>query len=316
MEEYNKIQNSKYLTSGGVGVILSNNNTIYKLLFFDLAYYNNIKYYYLLKDKINVIKLFDHFSNHILTNNELENLDKLENLNKSENLNNENNLKLNCEQILDKKDLNFQLLVEKKLNLIYYSHLYDLYKKHNLKTNTIHILKYEKVDNNCYNFFNNMQNKKNDDELNEIFSFFIIWIFVTIYYLNNDLKIFHNDLKLDNILLKKKQYNKNTKSYDISIYKINNIVLYNKTKYDFYLNDFDMMMQKQIHNDIDKIKISINKIFSNNNNKFITSILKKIETIKVPKDIYTKWLNKSTLFRYILTSDSIYNFLKENNIVK
>jgi len=272
--ELNIIKNSKFIVSGGIGMILNNESYIYKILFFKMAYLNNIKMYNNFHDKIsmpNLVNYFVYSDIYIKSNEE----------------------------------------IKQKLDDIYQDKLYLLYQKNQkniiLENNylILYVLKYEKLDNNCYYTFLNQINT-NDRSLNETFSFFIIWIFNLIHYMNIGLKVYHNDLKLDNILIKKKLKNVVTK------YKFNNIILYNHTNYDFYLNDFDMTLDNAISQNLDliNIKTSINKIFANKNQtNFIEYILNKINTIETESDIFPKWLDRSTLFKQIITNNIIDEFL-------
>jgi len=281
-KELEKIKNSEFILSGGIGIIISHNeDTIYKLLFFETAYLNNIDMYNKIKDKIDVVDLKGYFvhSDIYISNNSEEQ-------------------------------------IKSKLDKVYKDELYKLYlkNKNNIKLKNgylyIYVLKYEKMNNNCYHLLKTILDKSNHDnieEFDQLFSFFIVWICNVIYYLNTQLNVYHNDLKLDNILIKQKQ--DKTK---ITKIKINNIYLYNRTMYEFYLNDFDMSLGIKCDNDFNKIKSSLNKLFHNKRqNKFIKYIFGKLNSINDETEIFDKWLNKSTLFQHVTTNNIINEFLNE-----
>ena len=94
----------------------------------------------------------------------------------------------------------------------------------------------------------------------------IIWTYICIYSMNIQ-NIFHNDLKIDNILMKER--------FNDIIY-IQNIVIGNNTKYEYFLNDFDMTLNKNIFDDITTFRNSVYRMFTkrlkNNKEVILTAI--------------------------------------------
>jgi len=150
----------------------------------------------------------------------------------------------------------------------------------------IYVLKYSLYDYNTFGYYSTILYNNLVKEL----PYMIIWTFICIYKINN-INIFHNDLKIDNILMKKKINN---------IVIIDNIIIGNKTNYEYVLNDFDMSFNKNIFDDINTFKNSIYRMFNkrllNNNN-----LLDNINNIN---DIYERiLLNPSNYTREMLSID-------------
>lgn len=99
----------------------------------------------------------------------------------------------------------------------------------------IYILKYDKHDGNAYSLFQTI--KSLDDII-----FLKIWTYLTIYKMNS-CNIFHNDLKLDNILIKRNIPNNNN-------IHIGNIIICNRSNWSYCLNDFDLLSNQSIISDI------------------------------------------------------------------
>lgn len=117
----------------------------------------------------------------------------------------------------------------------------------------VYILKYEAYLGNVYGlfsslFFNIQSYLSETDNI----CYFKIWIYLILLQLN-EFKIYHNDLKLDNILI---QVNNN--KYE-TVY-INNFVIGNRTQFNYYLNDFDLSIEKKIFPDILSVLNSMNKL--------------------------------------------------------
>jgi hypothetical protein len=271
MEEMTDLTGGKHVATGGIGVIIEKNEKIYKVFFFPAVLKNNMDGFNLLKNKLMIGNR---------TGNELNGV--------------------MCPQKCSHKRVNLNAL-----SSICGEELCELYKKNKsiidrgIEDGYVEVfaLQYEKADLNLYCLFQQLTGT--DREV--VFSFFIIWIFVIIYHLNHELHIFHNDLKLDNILVRRKS--------NVTVYKIGNFVIYNRTPYDFFLNDLDMMLDKCVYDDIARLKESLKKTFASEKSKLIRDILNKLENIKTPRDIFIKWLNRSSLFRYMMTSDIIESFL-------
>lgn len=116
----------------------------------------------------------------------------------------------------------------------------------------VYILKYEAYLGNVYGlfsslFFNIQSYLSETDNI----CYFKIWIYLILFQLN-DLKIYHNDLKLDNILIQV-----NNKYQTVFI---NNFVIGNRTQFNYYLNDFDLSIEKKIFPDILSVLNSMNKL--------------------------------------------------------
>ena len=128
----------------------------------------------------------------------------------------------------------------------------------------IYILKYVAYDGNAYSLFSKKELYKHEDV-----SYFKIYIYSIIYALNNLFGIYHNDLKMDNILIRRNP-SKN------SINRINNIVLCNRTDWEYCINDFDMMTYGySVNCDIKSLHESLFKLslIENNNETSALNIL-------------------------------------------
>ena len=140
----------------------------------------------------------------------------------------------------------------------------------------IYVLKYSLYDYNTFGYYSNILYK----DLLENLPYMIIWTYICIYSMNIQ-NIFHNDLKIDNILMKER--------FNDIIY-IQNIVIGNNTKYEYFLNDFDMTLNKNIFDDITTFRNSVYRMFTkrlkNNNN-----LLNNINNIN---DIYERILLNPT----------------------
>lgn len=131
----------------------------------------------------------------------------------------------------------------------YYSSLQKLYNKcPSVYNGKIYILKYEAYEGNAYSLYQNSSMYAPEDLI-----YFKLWSYATISVLNR-LNIYHNDLKMDNILIRK-----NNKRNDTV--KINNIIICNRSSWTYYLNDFDMTLTfSEIECDFNTLRYSMKKL--------------------------------------------------------
>lgn len=108
----------------------------------------------------------------------------------------------------------------------------------------LYVLKYDAYDGNAYSLFKFNKNDK------YIYLYFKIWIYINIFILNKN-GIYHNDLKMDNILICKKKR---------SIERIDNVIITNRTPWTFILNDFDVTTNCNIYSDLKCAHDSMNHI--------------------------------------------------------
>lgn len=193
--------------------------------------------------------------------------------------------KIPCSNLLDY----FIIKNDNKLLYNFKDSLKSLSLKHlnEFNMDNIYVLKYSLYDYNTFGYYSNILYK----DLLENLPYMIIWTYICIYSMNIQ-NIFHNDLKIDNILMKER--------FNDIIY-IQNIVIGNNTKYEYFLNDFDMTLNKNIFDDITTFRNSVYRMFTkrlkNNNN-----LLNNINNIN---DIYERILLNPTNYTREMISINI-----------
>lgn len=203
------------------------------------------------------------------------------------------------------KQLNIPCTKLLKYNLIKYnSNLFKLfpncleYLKLKAEYNNmdfVYILKYEKYNGNVYGLVSSIPFTIQSIFNNSLdIKYFKIWIYFIIFKLLEN-KLYHNDLKLDNILF-------NITNQSSSIQYIDNIILNNKSNYNYYLNDFDLSIDKQINSDIFTLLNSMIKL----------NLLNDIELEYISK--YNNDVILYHLLNYHLSNESIRELIYINII--
>ena len=141
-----------------------------------------------------------------------------------------------------------------------------------------YVLVYDAYDCNAFGFLLNAPRSIVDRTL----PFLIIWA-VTCMCSMHENNFYHNDLKLDNILLRRK--------FVPTITKVGKFIIENKTDFDFVLNDFDMTLNKNVFCDIAAFKNSLSRMASQRGD--IEDVFKNtiLETDRDNSNI--KWLYSS-----------------------
>lgn len=160
-----------------------------------------------------------------------------------------NDNKIPCAKLFNFSSVNFSeyVCINKHFNNL--KRLYD--KCPSVYNGNLYILKYERYDGNAYSLFSNCSLYSQSD-----LDYFKVWSFSLISSLNS-LNIFHNDLKMDNILIKR-LHSTNGRGKLTQIY---NFIICNRTCWEYAVNDFDMMMQfNDLFSDSYMLTLSLKKL--------------------------------------------------------
>lgn len=269
LDELNKKYGElEYFVNGGISMLFNiknNDDIIIKVIIFPSIYNNNVKYYKMLDNKLNIVKMNNNF---IFTFN-YNNIDNM-----------------SVKTFINNKEQ-------------YVKKLYKVDTLNNLEMK-FYCIEMNKYQTNSYYFFYSLFNNKthNGKEHGILFSYYIYYSLLMILSLYN-MNISHNDFKMDNILVKL-----NNNKDKIDYFNNKNYSLINNFKYNFYLNDFDLTLNTNNNTaDLDSFKKSVftffeekKKLIDIKNYDYILSKLKNTNTID---DIEKLWITNSSSYRQL-----------------
>lgn len=212
------LSDAVFYNSGGIGNIYISKcgSKVFKVTFNISAYVNNIKWNSLLDGHIPCSKLLNFFI-----------------------------APATCKLYSDDIILKFIHAQKSSMDNLFIKHCRDDEQRPpDFTSLPLYILVYDAYDCNAFGFLLNAPRAI----VKRTLPFLVIWAFTCICSMN-ELKFYHNDFKLDNILLRRK--------FVPTILKIGNFVFENKTDFDFALNDFDMSFESSVFYDLKAFKNSL-----------------------------------------------------------